>query len=58
MFLPKVVVYSKGGGTTGGRGALAPLKFAEEGLSPPYVMALKHRLLIKVTTSLVLLTLT
>ena len=31
---------SKGGGTTGARGALAPLKFAEEGLSPPYVMAL------------------
>ena len=31
---------SKGGGTTGARGALAPLKFAEGGLSPPYVMAL------------------
>jgi len=30
----------KGGGTTGARGALAPLKFAEGGLSPPYVMAL------------------
>jgi len=31
---------TKGGGTTGARGALAPLKFAEGGLSPPYVMAL------------------
>jgi len=31
---------SKGGGSTGARGALAPLKFAEGGLSPPYVMAL------------------
>jgi len=30
----------KGGGTTGARGAIAPLKFAEGGLSPPYVMAL------------------
>ena len=29
---------SKGGGTTGARGA--PLKFTEGGLSPPYVMAL------------------
>jgi len=27
----------KGGGTTGARGAVAPLKFAEGGLSPPYV---------------------
>ena len=42
---------SKGGGTTGARGALAPLKSAEGGLSPPYVMALQHRLLTKVTTS-------
>jgi len=41
----------KGGGSTGARGALAPLEFAEGGLSPPYVMALYHRLLIKVTTS-------
>ena len=30
----------KGGRTTGARGALAPLKFVEGGLSPPYVMAL------------------
>jgi len=30
----------KGGETTGARGALAPFKFAEVGLSPPYVMAL------------------
>jgi len=30
----------KGGGTTGARGALAPFKFAEGRLSPPYVMAL------------------
>ena len=36
----------KGGVTTGARGALAPLKFVEGGLSPPYVMALEHRLLI------------
>jgi len=33
-------VKPKGGGTTGARGALAPLKFVEGGLSPPYVMAL------------------
>ena len=31
---------TKGGGTTGARGALAPLKFVEEGLSPLHVMAL------------------
>ena len=31
---------AKGGGTTGARGALAPLKFAVGGLSPPYAMAL------------------
>jgi len=32
--------WGKGGGTMGARRALAPLKFAEGGLSPPYVMAL------------------
>jgi len=42
---------SKGGGTTGARGALSPLKFAEGGLAPFFAMALSHRLLIKVTTS-------
>ena len=34
------VITGKGGRTTGARGALAPLKFVEGGLSPPYVMAL------------------
>ena len=35
----KAHLATKGGGTTGARGAIAPLKFAEGGLSPPYVMA-------------------
>jgi len=30
-------VPSKGGGTTGARGALALLKFAKGGLSPPWL---------------------
>jgi len=43
----KGLAHAKGGGTTGARGALAPLKFAKGGLSPPWLWTYNTDYLLK-----------